>query len=75
MLIAEDNENPTQWALGRIVKVITGSDGCVRIADIRVADKTSTKQEFTCKTLRRSIHKLSLLPILENKGTVLKELD
>lgn len=68
VLIIEDNETPTQWKLGKIVKVIAGTDGLARVADIKTADSTSRKNEFKCKIFRRSIHKLSLLPIIDNKN-------
>lgn len=67
VLVAEDNEAPTQWKLGRIVKVITGADGLARVADVKVADSNNKKNEFKYKIFRRSIHKLSLLPILDNR--------
>lgn len=54
VLVAE--ETPTQWALGRIVNTIRGEDGLVRVADIKCKGKI----------IRRSIHKLSLLPIIDN---------
>lgn len=57
VLVSEDNEAPTCWALGKIVKTYPGSDGLVRVADVRCK----------AKTLRRPIHKLSLLPILDNE--------
>lgn len=56
VLVSEDNEAPTQWALGRVMDVHHGTDGLVRVADIKCRTKT----------LRRPIHKLSLLPILDN---------
>lgn len=56
VLASEDNEAPTQWALGRVMDVHHGTDGLVRVADIKCRTKT----------LRRPIHKLSLLPILDN---------
>lgn len=59
MLVAEDIEMPTQWSLGRIIHPIQGEDGLVRVADILCRGKI----------IRRPIHKLSLLPIIDNDIT------
>lgn len=58
VLVSEDDEHPSQWSLGKIVAVHPGSDGLVRAADVYCRSKT----------LSRPIHKLSLLPILDNKS-------
>lgn len=58
VLVSEDNEPPACWSLGQILRVYPGEDGLVRAVDVRCRSKT----------LRRPIHKLSLLPILDNKG-------
>lgn len=58
VLVSEDNEPPACWSLGQILQVYPGEDGLVRAVDVRCRSKT----------LRRPIHKLSLLPILDNKG-------
>lgn len=68
MIVTEDSENPSQWSYGRIVKVHPGDDGLVRVAEVFCRQKT----------LLRPIHKLSLLPILDNEkdeSTVSIELD
>lgn len=57
VLVSEDNEAPTNWSLGRILKTYPGTDGLVRVADVRCRSKT----------LSRPIHKLSLLPIIDNE--------
>lgn len=57
VLVSEDNEIPAQWSLGRITNIFHGSDGLVRVADVYCRSKT----------LRRPIHKLSLLPIIDNE--------
>lgn len=56
VLIMEDNESPTQWSMGRIVNIIKGRDNLVRVAEIMVSNKI----------IKRSIHRLSLLPIADN---------
>lgn len=57
VLIKEDNLPPTKWLYGRIIKVHPGKDGLVRVADVK------------CKNsiLSRPIHKLCLLPIVDNQ--------
>lgn len=66
VLITEDNQRPTEWVLGKIVAVVPGEDGLVRVADVKIADREAKKGQFKCKIFRRSIHKLSLLPITDN---------
>lgn len=58
VLIKEDNLPPTKWLYGRIVKVFPGKDGLVRVAEVK------------CKNsiLSRPIHKLCLLPIVDNQS-------
>nr|XP_042900823.1 uncharacterized protein LOC122269859 [Parasteatoda tepidariorum] len=57
LVLVKDIQLPTyQWPLGRIIRVISGSDGNVRVADIRTA-----KGNF-----RRPISKISILPIVDN---------
>lgn len=48
VLVTEDIETPTQWALGKIVNAIQGKDGLIRVADILCRGKI----------VRRPIHKL-----------------
>ncbi|XP_051858027.1 uncharacterized protein LOC127565054 [Drosophila albomicans] len=54
VVVAEDNQPPMQWMVGRVVAVYPGADGAVRVADMR----TSTGGLF-----KRPIHKLAPLPI------------
>ncbi|XP_062141930.1 uncharacterized protein LOC133849957 [Drosophila sulfurigaster albostrigata] len=54
VVVAEDNQPPMQWMVGRVVAVYPGADGAVRVADVR----TSTGGLF-----KRPIHKLAPLPI------------
>lgn len=58
VLIKEDNIPPTKWLYGRIVKVFPGKDGLVRVAEVRCKDTV----------LSRPIHKLCLLPIVDNQA-------
>lgn len=53
VIVRSDNTAPLKWPMGRIVKVFPGSDGKVRVAEIRIGNKTYT----------RSYRKLSPLPI------------
>lgn len=53
VLLAEDNQPPQNWKLGRIVAVFPGNDGVVRVADV----KTSTG------VFRRAVSKLAPLPL------------
>lgn len=53
VLIHEDNMPPQKWLLGKVVNVIAGVDGKVRVADVK------TK----ISTVRRAIHKLAPLPL------------
>lgn len=57
VLVTEDDAPPSCWSLGRIVEVFKGKDGLVRAVNVR----------FKGKIFRRSIHKLSLLPIADNE--------
>ncbi|XP_055308905.1 uncharacterized protein LOC129572830, partial [Sitodiplosis mosellana] len=56
VLVSEDNEPVTCWSLGKIIQTHPGSDGLVRAVDVLCRSKS----------LRRPIHKLSLLPIEDN---------
>lgn len=53
VLIRDENLPPTQWKLGRIVKLIPGSDGLVRNVLIKTA-----KGEF-----KRPVQKICVLPV------------
>lgn len=63
VLIAEDNIPPSRWLAGRVVNTCPGTDGLVRVAEVRVANGT------VCK---RPIHKLGLLPLPNNELVELK---
>jgi len=52
VLIHDDNAPPQRWHLGRIINVIDGRDGLVRVADVKTRNGV----------IRRPIHKLALLP-------------
>lgn len=53
VLLKEDNLPPSKWALGRILEVIPGRDGKVRVARIKTATNV----------LLRSISKICILPV------------
>lgn len=59
VLIKEDTLPPAKWALGRITKAFPGKDNLVRSVEVK------------CKatTVIRPIHKLCLLPIMDNMST------
>ncbi|XP_075170108.1 uncharacterized protein LOC142242414 [Haematobia irritans] len=56
VLIKEDNLPPLKWLLGRVVDVVSGGDGVVRVALIKTLNGI----------IRRSVTKLALLPIDDN---------
>lgn len=56
VLVSEDNVPPSRWPLGRIEEVFRGKDGLVRIVKVK----------FNGAIRDRPIHKLALLPILDN---------
>ncbi|XP_055604341.1 uncharacterized protein LOC129752591 [Uranotaenia lowii] len=56
VMIKDENLPPQSWKLGIIEKVYPGTDGCIRVVDLR------TKSGH----LQRPIHKLAPLPILDN---------
>ncbi|KAL7724386.1 hypothetical protein ACLKA6_007570 [Drosophila palustris] len=53
VLVHEDNLPPQQWQLARITSAIPGSDGRVRVVDLKINNGT----------LRRPIHKVAPLPV------------
>lgn len=53
VLVLEDNQPPSKWAVGRIVEAHPGSDGRVRVVSIRAKDSV----------YKRSIVKVARLPI------------
>ncbi|XP_045541455.1 uncharacterized protein LOC123722945 [Papilio machaon] len=55
VLLADDNAPPLSWKLGRVLRLITGSDGIARVADI-----TTNKG-----CVRRSLVRLCKLPTAE----------
>lgn len=56
VIIHEDNTPPQQWPLARVTQAIAGSDGKIRVVDLK-----STNGSF-----RRPIHKLAPLPSQED---------
>lgn len=58
VLIKEDGLPPTKWLYGRITKVYPGKDGLVRVAEVKCRNSI----------LSRPIHKLCLLPIVDNQS-------
>ena len=56
VIVKEDNLPPLAWLLGRIVNLVTGSDGLVRVVDVRTKNGV----------IRRPLNKLCFLPILDN---------
>lgn len=57
VILAEDNTPPSQWAIGKIIKTYPGPDDLIRVVDVRT----------NYKVFRRPIHKLGLLPIIDNE--------
>ncbi|CAH4030409.1 unnamed protein product [Pieris brassicae] len=55
VLLADDNASPLSWKLGTVLRLITGSDGNARVADI-----TTNKG-----CVRRSLVRLCKLPTAE----------
>ncbi|XP_055627032.1 uncharacterized protein LOC129769047 isoform X1 [Toxorhynchites rutilus septentrionalis] len=56
VIIKDDNLPPQKWRLGKVESTCIGADGLIRVVDVR------TKAGL----LRRPIHKLTPLPILNN---------
>jgi transposase InsO family protein len=56
VVIKEDNIPPQHWSLGRIVTLVHGADGLVRVVDVL------TKSGI----LRRPLRRLCFLPIMDN---------
>ena len=52
VLITSKQTVPTQWPLGRILQTFPGSDGLVRVVQVRTSEGS----------FRRPVHKLILLP-------------
>ncbi|XP_051864149.1 uncharacterized protein LOC127566221 [Drosophila albomicans] len=55
VVVAEDNQPPMQWMVGRVEAVYPGADGAVRVADVRTSSGGLYK---------RPVHKLAPLPIV-----------
>lgn len=56
VVISDDNLPPSRWSLGRVVATYPGKDGSIRVVDVKCGNTI----------LKRPIHRLGLLPILEN---------
>lgn len=56
VLLIGNNSPPLQWPVARISKVFTGSDGHVRVVEVKTAN--------ACH--RRAINKVAVLPIYDN---------
>lgn len=56
VVISDDNLPPSRWSLGRVVATYPAKDGLIRVVDVKCGDSI----------LKRSVHRLGLLPILEN---------
>ncbi|GFT14719.1 integrase catalytic domain-containing protein [Trichonephila clavipes] len=64
VLLKDPNTKPLDWPMGRILEVLPGSDGLVRVVNV----KTSTG------ILKRAITKVVPLPILVDPATVEKNI-
>lgn len=56
VVISDDNLPPSRWSLGRVVATYPAKDGLIRVVDVKCGDSI----------LKRPIHRLGLLPLLEN---------
>lgn len=56
VLVKEDNLPPQRWKLGRVAEIYTGSDGNVRVVEVRTKDGL----------FKRAISKICVLPIKDN---------
>lgn len=68
VLLMEDNTPPTEWNLGRIIKVFPGADKKVRCAEIM---KIESNKKII---VNRPIYKLCLLPIEQKCNQKEKEI-
>ncbi|XP_075163053.1 uncharacterized protein LOC142235680 [Haematobia irritans] len=54
VVVKEDNLPPTEWCLGRVMKVFPGKDSMVRVAEIRTQNAyqnvESAKKDISCST-------------------------
>ncbi|XP_055605321.1 uncharacterized protein LOC129753522 [Uranotaenia lowii] len=62
VLVKDDNLPPQSWKLGIIEQTFPGRDGCVRVVNLRTRNGS----------IKRPIHKLAPLPILDN-GEISKD--
>jgi len=56
VIMREENLPPMKWHLGRIINVIPGQDGVIRVADVKTANGT----------FRRAVRQLYPLPFVGN---------
>ncbi|XP_060856494.1 uncharacterized protein LOC132934227 [Metopolophium dirhodum] len=56
VLMRDENLPPMKWRLGRIINVIPGQDGVIRVADVKTANGT----------FRRAVRQLCPLPFVGN---------
>lgn len=56
VLVKDESVPPLKWQMGRVVDVIPGKDGVVRVALVKTVNNTS----------RRAIAKLAVLPFDDN---------
>ncbi|XP_027846045.2 uncharacterized protein LOC114126329 [Aphis gossypii] len=56
VIMREENLPPMKWRLGRIINVIPGQDGVIRVADVKTANGT----------FRRAVRQLCPLPFVGN---------
>lgn len=56
VVISDDNLPPSKWPLGRVTAVYPAKDGLIRTVDVKCRDLT----------LKRPIHRLGVLPLLED---------
>lgn len=56
VLIRNDNQPPCKWAMGRVLRFLTGKDGVSRVAELYTSNGTTI----------RSIRHLCLLPNQED---------
>ncbi|XP_055543505.1 uncharacterized protein LOC129729050 [Wyeomyia smithii] len=57
VLLVDDNEKPKQWPMGRIVGTFPGTDGHVRVVDVKTANGTT----------RRNVRRLRRIPLEDDE--------
>lgn len=57
VVVSEDNLPPSKWSIGKVTALYPGSDGLVRVVDVKIGNSIK----------RRPIHRLGMLPILDNE--------